>query len=81
MDLGAEPPLDAVLVDELQAAGAVAGLEERVGGRVLAHLADPAQVALLLVRLLQQQPEGGDTHCCYCQWWWGLLPKTLMLRG
>lgn len=65
MDLGAEPPLDAVLVDELQAAGAVAGLEERVGGRVLAHLADSAQVALVLVGLLQQQPEGGDTHCCY----------------
>lgn len=42
MDLGAEPPLDAVLVDELQAAGAVAGLQERVGRRVLAHLADPA---------------------------------------
>lgn len=61
MDLGAEPPLDAVLVDELQAARAVAGLQERVGRRVLAHLADPAQVALLLVGLLQQQPEGGDT--------------------
>lgn len=61
MDLGAEPPLDAVLVDELQTAGAVAGLQEWVGRRVLAHLADPAQVALLLVRLLQQQPEGGDT--------------------
>lgn len=61
MDLGAEPPLDAVLVDKLQAAGAAAGLQQRVGRRVLAHLADPAQVALLLVRLLQQQPVGGDT--------------------
>lgn len=55
----AEPPLDALLVNVLQTAGTVARLDQGVGGRLLAHLADPAQVALLLVRLLQQQSRNG----------------------
>ena len=54
-DLGAQPLLDALLVDELQAPGAVAGLDEGVARGVLAHLADATQVPLVLVRVLQHQ--------------------------
>lgn len=60
MDFRAEPPLDALLVNVLQTAGTVARLDQGVGGRLLAHLADSAQVALVLVRLLQQQSGNND---------------------
>ena len=60
-DLGPQPLLDALLVDELQAAGAVAGLDEGVGRRVLPHLADTTQVSLVLVRVLQHQAAGTHT--------------------
>lgn len=65
MDFRAEPPLDALLVNVLQTAGTVARLDQGVGGRLLAHLADPAQVALLLVRLLQQQSGDEDIKKLY----------------
>lgn len=44
-------------MDKLQAAGAAARLDQGVGRGLLPHLTDPAQIALLLVRVLQQQPE------------------------
>jgi len=50
-----EPLLNAVLVHILQAAGALAGLDQRVGTRLLPHLTDSAQITLLLIRILQQK--------------------------
>lgn len=57
-DFGAQPLLDAILVNILQAACAAAGLDQRVGGRLLTHLANTTQVPFLLVRVLQQQATG-----------------------
>lgn len=54
-DFGAEPFLNAVLVHILQAASALAGLDQRVGTRLLPHLTDSAQITLFLIRVLQQQ--------------------------
>lgn len=54
-NFGAQPPLDAVLVDVLQTAHTPTRLNQGVGGRFLPHLADSAQVTFFLVRILQQQ--------------------------
>lgn len=59
-DFGAKPPLDAVLVDVLQTACTAARLNQGVGCRFLPHLADSAQVAFFLIRILQQQSEAGQ---------------------
>lgn len=54
-DFGAKPPLDAFLVNVLQTARTTARLDQGVGGGILAHLADAAHVAFVLIRILQQQ--------------------------
>lgn len=65
-DFGAEPPLDAFLMNILQAAQAATWLDQGVGGRFLAHLADAAHVAFFLVRILQQQSaERKKTVVCF----------------
>lgn len=66
-DFGAQPLLDAILVNILQAACAAAGLDQRVGGRLLTHLANTTQVPFLLVRVLQQQATGEREREVYLQ--------------
>lgn len=52
-DFGAQPFLNTVLMHKLQTAGAFTGFNQRVWTRLLAHLTDPAQISLLLIRILQ----------------------------
>lgn len=54
-DFGAEPFLDAVLVNILQAACTPAWLDKWIRVRGLSHLTDSAKISLILVRVLQQQ--------------------------
>lgn len=60
VNFGAKPPLDAFLVDILQTACTATRLNQGIGGWFLPHLADSAQVAFFLVRILQQQPTAGQ---------------------
>ena len=59
-NFGAEPSLDAFLVDILQTACTAARLNQGIGWRVLPHLADSTQVSLFLIRILQQQSAVGS---------------------
>lgn len=54
-DFGAQPLLDAVLVNVLKAACTPAWLDERVRACGLSHLTNPAKIPFVIVRVLQHQ--------------------------
>lgn len=69
-NFGAEPPLDAILVDVLQTSCASARLNQWVGRRLLSHMANSAQVSFVLIGIFQHQSNGEQGHHCkplfYC---------------